>query len=141
MTAAPFHAAVPPSVVGLRRRGGPMALKKYGVLKGRIVGSRLASGSNSHYQVRVADDAAEHRIAINVQSQDGSDLQYVIEPQFSHPILDSLRELPAGFRALPSQPGGGALDYIRANLMDPRSLTTIPMNLPGPDNDLNEKLD
>ena len=118
-----------------------MALKKYSVLKGRPVDLRLASGSNPHYQIHVVDDHAEYRIAVNVRSQDGSDLQYVIDPQFRYPLQYDLRELPLGLRAVPSRPAGFALDYIRGNVVDPRAFVTIPMNLPGPDNDLNEKLD
>jgi uncharacterized protein YukJ len=118
-----------------------VALKSYSVLKARAVDSRFASGANPHYQVHVVDDAAEYRIAVNVQSQDGSDLQFVLLSQFRHPLEDQLRELAMGLHRLPSQPGGVALDYIRGNLVDPRDFVTVPMNVPGPDNDLNEKLD
>lgn len=117
-----------------------MPLKNYSVLKSRAIDSRLASGVNPHYQVRVVDDDAEYRIAVNVQSQDGSDLEYIISSHWRHPLIDELQELPMGIRSLPSRPGGFALDYIRGNIVDPRLFIPIPMNLPGPDNDLNEKL-
>ena len=32
-----------------------MALKHYGVLKGRPISRRLGSGSSPHYQIRVVD--------------------------------------------------------------------------------------
>jgi uncharacterized protein YukJ len=118
-----------------------MPIARYGVLKGRAVESRFASGKNPQYQVRVVDADAEYRIAINVQSQDGSDLTYRIDSQFRHPITDALAELTPGFHALPSRPGGASLDYIRGNLADPRQFVALPFNVPGPDNDLNEKLD
>ena len=80
--------------------GKAMALKNYSVLKGRPVENRLASGANPHYQVRVVDDTAEYRIAINVQSQDKSDLEYLISSHWQHPIQDNLQELPLGIHTI-----------------------------------------
>ncbi len=76
-----------------------------------------------------------------VQSQDKSDLDYILISHWKHPLQDDLRDLPLGLHRIPSQPGGLALDYIRGNLVDPRLFVPIPMNTPGPDNDLNEKID
>ena len=118
-----------------------MPISNYSVLKSTAVDSRLASGSNPHYQIKVVDDDKEYRIAVNVRFQDGSDLQYVILSHWNHPILDELEQLTMGLHPIPSHPGEIALDFIRGNIVDPRSFTTIPMNLPGPDNDPNEKLD
>jgi len=36
---------------------------------------------------------------------------------------------------------GAALDFIRVNLFDPRDMRVLPLSAPGPDNDLNEKID
>jgi uncharacterized protein YukJ len=52
-----------------------------------------------------------------------------------------LAGLDLGWHALESKPGGPALDFIRSNLFDPRNLVPLPFNIPGPDNDLNEKID
>jgi len=117
-----------------------MPLKNYGVLKGRAIDRRLASGANAHYQVKLVDDEFEWRIAINVQSADSSEVEYAVISRFLHPITDALQALDTGFSPLPASEAGG-LDYIRGNLIDPGSLIPLPMNLPGPDNDLNEKLD
>jgi len=118
-----------------------MPIAKYGVLKGRAVEVRLGSGKNPHYQVRVVDEQTEYRIAVNVQSQDKSDVSYVINSHFRHPVCDALLEKAPGFHPLKSLPGGLALDYIRANLAEPRDFIPLPFNVPGPDNDLNEKID
>ncbi|HET7344566.1 MAG TPA: YukJ family protein, partial [Nitrososphaeraceae archaeon] len=118
-----------------------MALTNYSVLKGRPVDNRFASGANPHYQVLVVDDTDEYRIAVNVQSQDGSDLDYLISSHWQHPLQDNLQELPLGIHPIQNRPNDIALDYIRGNIVDPRLFIPIPMNLPGPDNDLNEKLD
>lgn len=119
-----------------------MPLKKYGVLKANVVDMRLASGANPHYQVHIVDETTDYRIAVNVQSQDGSQVEYVVEPWFEHPLLEGLHELPLGFKELGgSGPGGLALDYIRGNLLDKTEFVPLPFSAPGPDNDLNEKLD
>jgi uncharacterized protein YukJ len=118
-----------------------MPLKKYGVLKGTAIDRRFASGANPHYQVHIVDDAVDYRIAVNVQSQDGSQVHYVVEPWFDHPILQLIHELPLGFNPLASKPGGMALDFIRGNLVDRTEFVPLPFSAPGPDNDLNEKLD
>ncbi len=60
---------------------------------------------------------------------------------WKHPLQDGLRDLPFGRHSIQSQPGGLALDYIRANLVDPRLFVPIPMTLLGLDNDFNEKID
>lgn len=118
-----------------------MPIKGYGVLKGHVVDKRLGSGSNPHYQVHVVDETTDYRIAVNVQSADKSEVEYVVEPQFDHPFLEQLEKLPLGFKALESAPNGIALDFIRGNLVDPDDFVALPISAPGPDNDLNEKLD
>lgn len=42
---------------------------------------------------------------------------------------------------LDRQSGGLALDFIRANLFDRSKMIPLPFDVPGPDNDLNEKID
>jgi len=119
-----------------------MPLKSYGVLKGRPIDRQLGSGKNPHYQVHVVDDTTDYRIAVNVASAlSPSELEYLIDSHFQHPVLDTLSTLDNGWHNLPSRPGTAALDFIRSNLFDPRKLTVLPFNVPGPDNDLNEKID
>jgi uncharacterized protein YukJ len=119
-----------------------MPLRKYGVLKGHAVNRQLGAGSSPHYQVLVVDDTTRYRIAINVQSQlSPSELEYLVDDRFAHPFIAQYEALPLGWSALPSKPGGPALDFIRTNLFDPRKLVPLPFNVPGPDNDLNEKID
>ena len=119
-----------------------MPLTEYGVLKGRPIDRRLGSGSSPHYQVRLIDAEVDYRIAVNVKSKESpSELRYLIAENYVHPLIDGLTELPAGFTRLESRPGGVALDYIRANLFTPDAMVPLPFDVPGPDNDLNEKLD
>jgi uncharacterized protein YukJ len=117
-----------------------MPLRQYSVLKGRPVDLRQGSGTSPHFQVLVVDDTERYRIAINVQSQDGSEVLFHVNPRFDHPMLEQLAELGAGLHAVPSRPGGIALDYIRGNLLQPQQMVPLPIQTPGPDNDLNERI-
>ena len=119
-----------------------MALKNYGVLKGRPVGRRLAITSNAHYQVHLVSEDTDYRIAINVKSKlEPSELEYLVDENFSYPILADLADLPLGFKELERKPGGLALDFIRGNLFDRTKMIPLPFDVPGADNDLNEKID
>ena len=118
-----------------------MPLDNFGVLKGKAVDVRLATNQNAHYQVHLVADATNYRIAINVRSQlQPSELEYLIVDNYAHPITSMVEDLPLGFNTLNPGPTGGALDYIRGNLFDRRLMTPIPFSVPGPDNDLNDKL-
>ena len=75
-----------------------MALKNYGILKGRPIARRLGFGSSPHYQVHLVDDDDDYRIAVNVKSKKSpSELLYLIVENYAHPLVDDLKELPAGF--------------------------------------------
>jgi uncharacterized protein YukJ len=119
-----------------------MPLARYGVLKGRPIRTRLGEGQSPHYQVHIIDDTTDYRIAVNVKSKlSPSELLYLVDEDFDHAILNELRLLPAGFTELESRAGGAAIDFIRGNFFEPRDMRPLPFNLPGPDNDLNERLD
>jgi len=118
-----------------------MPLKHYGVLKGKAINKIIGQGSSPHYQVHLIDESTDYRIAVNVKSNLApSELLYLIVDDFKHPILDKLKNLERGFTPLESAPNQMALDYIRGNLFDPNQLRPLPHNIPGPDNDLNEKI-
>lgn len=112
------------------------------MLSGSVIDHRLASGANAHFQLHVVDDAAHYRIAVNVESQmQPSELEYLIDSNFRHEILNALAVLPPGWNALDKhEPGGAALDFIRGNLFNRADMRKLPFDVPGPDNDLNEKL-
>jgi uncharacterized protein YukJ len=120
-----------------------MPLASYGVLAGSVAGQRAEGGTDSpHYQIRIRGGDADFRVAVNVLSQDKpAELLYVAEENFRHPVTQNLPGLPDGFTPLASQPGGMALDFIRANLFDRQQMQPEPASVPGPDNDLADKLD
>ena len=118
-----------------------MPLHSYGVLKGRPIDVRSGRGSAPHYQIRVVDDTTDYRIAVNVKSKlSPSELLYLVDENFRHPITESIKELKPGFTPIKNVPGETALDYIRGNLFNKDLMTPLPYAVPGPDNDLNEKI-
>lgn len=120
-----------------------MPIAHYGVLKGRPISRRLATGSSPHYQILLVDDDGTHfRVAINARSQVApSEVMFYVKPFFEHPVTAIVQLLASGFHPLASRPDAGALDLIRGNLLPPDRMTPLPLGAPGPDNDLNEKLD
>jgi uncharacterized protein YukJ len=118
-----------------------MPIKSYGVLKGKAIAGKLEGKNNSkpHYQIHILADGTDHRIAVNVVSdQSPSELLFLLNPDFHHPVLEKIRTIDEGFTPIPSQPGGLALDFIRGSLFDPLEMKALPFNAPGPDNDLAE---
>ncbi len=120
-----------------------MPLAKYGVLMGKAIAARRENSDDTpHYQVQLRAAGTSYRIAVNVKSSVApSELLYLIKENFSHPILPRLADLQEGFAPLPSQPGGMALDFIRGNLFDRGELRLLPHNVPGPDNDLSDRIE
>jgi uncharacterized protein YukJ len=121
-----------------------MPLAGYGVLAGRVLDRRRESGRSDrpHYQIHVDAAGASFRVAVNVLSAlPPSELLYVADEDFHHPILDTLPDVGDGFTPVDSKPGGLALDFIRGNLFDRTVLRSLPADRPGSDNDLADMLD
>jgi uncharacterized protein YukJ len=119
-----------------------MPLGNYGILKGWVIRRKLGFGSRPHFQIHIVDNKVDYRVAVNVESQKyPSELKYLIDDNFSHPILETIETLDPGFHKVKRRPGSMAIDYIRGNFFDPEKMKTLPHNVPGPDNDLNEKID
>src|SRR5690348_9038642 len=121
-----------------------MPLNRYGVLAARAVDRRREGSSDTpHYQIHLTDEAGTHyRAAVNVESQQApSELLYVADDDFRHPLTELLPPAGSGWTDLPSQPGTASLDFIRGNLFDPASMRTLPPDLVGADNDLADLLD
>lgn len=121
-----------------------MPLKSYGVLTGRAVERRREGATDTpHYQIRVdTGDGTSFRVAVNVQSQESpSELLYLVNENFEHPVTEALLGSSDGWRPLPAGPNTSNLDYLRANLLDPAALRALPPDAAGPDNDLADLLD
>ncbi|MDH4229368.1 MAG: DUF2278 family protein [Nitrospirota bacterium] len=123
-----------------------MPLENYGALRGTITGHKRARGHHGHYQIHISagpERAREHfRVALNVRSRrPPSELLFLLDDNFDHPLLDHLVGMRSGFTPIRPVPDSAALDYIRGNLFNPAGMRRIPHDVPGPDNDLNDRLD
>ena len=121
-----------------------MPLDGYGVLIAAAVDRRREGSTDTpHFQIHAVDAGGDaYRIAINVQSQQApSELLYVLDQDLRHPVTAELSGLAPGWHPLASTPGGGGVDYIRANLFEPAQMRPLPPDLSGPDNDLADLLD
>jgi uncharacterized protein YukJ len=119
-------------------------LSSYGVLSGQILDARREGSTDTpHYQIHLRDNAGvDYRAAVNVQSAEApSELLYLLDDNFHHPITASLPAPGSGWISLPARPGGPNLDFIRANLFDPAKMRLLPADATGPDNDLADLLD
>lgn len=120
-----------------------MPLKRYGVLKGRAISAKREEDQSSpHYQIHIQAGSTHYRIAVNVKSQlSPSELLFLVDDHFQHPITANLSSLEDEFTLLSSKPGGQAVDFIRGNLFDRSEMRLLPPNLPGPDNDLSDRIE
>jgi uncharacterized protein YukJ len=121
-----------------------MPLQDYGVLTARAIDRRReGSGDTPHYQLHLKDDqGTDYRGAVNVKSQQApSDLLYLLDDDFHHPVTAAVEALGPGWHPLAAGPGGPNLDYVRANLFDPSNMRPLPPDAAGPDNDLPDLLE
>lgn len=120
-----------------------MALKRYGVLKGTVIG-HLRNADDDHYQILVHAGDALHRVAVNVRSS-APNAPSVLLFQSTSTLPDTYTKLlgkaAEGFTALPPKPRSLALDYVRSGLVKPKTMKPVPPDAPGIDNDLRDKLE
>lgn len=114
----------------------------YGVLKSKIIDIHEHRGDCPHFHIHTLGDKVHYRISISVESQlPPNEVLYYIDEDFHHDITSKICDFPLGFTAITedvkTQYG---VDYLKGDMVDIRSLQPIPDQLPGPDNDLNEKL-
>jgi uncharacterized protein YukJ len=117
-------------------------LQDYGVLKGQVIAmqsERHFRSPHTHIHVRSKDGDA--RIAVNVYSRtQPSDMLFLLNEDFQHPITAGLAQLDLAWHSLPSRSGGVALDYVRGKLLRRSEMHKLPPHRHGPDNDLNDYL-
>jgi uncharacterized protein YukJ len=114
-----------------RERRKPKDSKRtYGVLVGTVAdGTMKPSGASPHYEIWIKAGDQDFRIAVNVQSVDGSDVLVHYDPDYKdesgHDIA-GLAQGPVGFKALKTGPDGEGLDYCRDKLFPIDDMTAIP---------------
>src|SRR3954449_263568 len=117
-----------------------MPVPKYGVLAGRVSERQLASGSSNHYEIHVQAAGEDFRIAVNVQSVDGSEVLFHVDDAFDHPVTAALAALAEGHHIVPMTPDGLAIDYVRAGYVAKGDMVPLPVT-GDDDNDLNDQID
>jgi uncharacterized protein YukJ len=121
-----------------------LPVQNYGVLKGRVHNRVIEyEPSSPHYQIHVVAGGTDYRVAINAKSRDhgNPELLFHVAENFQHVLLNDLETFAEGFHYLKHSSEGGALDYIRGNLFDRKDMVALPHDLPGDENDLNEKME
>lgn len=92
----------------------------YGVLRARPDRFVREDGQSSpHLQIRAVDDSGQPwRVAVNVESNDGSEVVFwVVDPLVGHPVLNGLAAVASGFSITPAT-SAASLDYVKAPLFD-----------------------
>ncbi|MEO6803234.1 MAG: YukJ family protein [Granulicella sp.] len=94
-----------------------MPIANYSVLRGQPTAGKVVTGSGgTHYQITLQATGGPFTAAVNTESSDGSEVLYAILPQFTPPDPAALLALTPGMHALPSKPGGLALDFVREQI-------------------------
>ena len=114
----------------------------YVCLRGKVHAFAPAPGINPHLWVIVEEGGRLWFATINIRSDKGapgdptdkSYLYYLIDSDFRHPIVPSILARPQGLSQVERSYAGGALDFQRGNLFDPRALRVLPMEGEGGDN-------
>src|SRR5262245_12772556 len=92
----------------------------YGVLRGRPDRYKREDNTKTpHLQIRVLENSGQPwRIAVNVQSDSGSNVAFwVVDPFPGHPLLASRPGKPSSFSTV-ARKADEALDYVKAPLFD-----------------------
>jgi uncharacterized protein YukJ len=105
-----------------------------------VADRKLASGSSNHYEIHVQAAGENFRIAVNVQSVDGSEVLFHVDEAFDHPVTAALNALADGHHLVPMTPDGLAIDYVRAGYVAKADMVPLPVS-GDDDNDLNDKID
>lgn len=101
---------------------------QYGVLVGRVAGSREDPGASPHLSIEVVADRP-YRVAVNIRSVDGSEVIALLDPAYAPPPGLDLAHLaagPAGFAPVATGPDGQGLDYLRGGLVDLDRMRPVP---------------
>ncbi|HEX4229709.1 MAG TPA: DUF2278 family protein [Bryobacteraceae bacterium] len=117
-----------------------MPIPGYGVLTGDPARGAVvfSHGSNPHYRIYMKSG---QQVDVNIESQDGSEVLYLIRDDFTPPDVPDLLALILGsMTSLDSSPGGLALDYVRetiggAPMVTPSKMQLLPITTPGEPSD------
>ena len=114
-----------------------MPIPNYSVLQGQPTAGKVVTGTSTHYQITMQATGGPFTVAVNIESTDGSEVLYAILDNFQPPNPADLLALSSGMTALPSQPGGLALDFVREQINGQPMITLAQMSLLPEQADLN----
>ena len=107
--------------------------RTYGVLVGDIRDGQLdPTGKTPHYEIWVVADGTNYRVAVNVISQDDSDVLAYFDPTFTAPSgfkkfdFAALARGSSGFTPLAVGADGKGLDYVKDQIFPLDKMTLIP---------------
>ena len=105
-------------LLNIKQGEGYVSKRLWSIKKEKYWLAKREDNPNSpHYQVHMQAGSTHYRIAVNVKSQsEPSELLFLVDENFQHPILTRLSDLTSEFTPLTSKPDSGALDFIRGNL-------------------------
>lgn len=106
-----------------------MPIPNYSVLQGLPTAGKVVTGTSTHYQITMQANGGPFTVAVNIESTDGSEVLYAIIDNFQPPNPSALLALSSGMHALPSQPGGLALDFVREQVNGKPMITLTQMTL------------
>ena len=116
-----------------------MALR-YGVLRARA--ARLlhhgADDRAPHLEVLVESADGPWRFAVNIRSDDETNLLFHVETNFQHPVLDAVNALPEGLTMPARGDHSLRLDYVRGNLFDTTAMRNVAPSAIGDPNALDD---
>jgi len=104
----------------------------YGVLVGDIREGQIdPTGKTPHYEIWIVAGGVNYRVAVNVISQDHSEVMAYFDPNYTPPNtpklpLAKLASGAMGFRPMETGPGGQGLDYLRDELFPVDKMALIP---------------
>ena len=119
-----------------------MAIKNYGVLKGRAVDLALDDDDSPHIEILLEASGVKFRIAVNVRSKvPPHDLLYQRFDHFAHPMLAKLKQLPDGLTSIREANPDLAIDYVRGGILKRETMQIAPFTRVGPHNDLRDYIE
>ncbi len=125
--------------------GGHHGVPNYGVVKGRPAEERVFPPHNPsdqpHLHIKIDGGGVFFDVAVNILSQDNSEVLFRVDSHFSPARAADLLALPDGATTIGSDdPNGLGLDYLRQHLTTRDALMLLPIDEDNLDTDLHDSL-
>ena len=119
-----------------------MPINKYSVLKATPRSGALSDDSKPHYLISAGAGGTTWQIAVNVESDNGAEVLYRLDENFTPPDPDALETLATGTTSLAGLDAPPAIDYVRSTVNSSPLITReqmTPLPLPGKEGSENLK--